>query len=144
MLRYWKTKESSSFLREHVLRSAFNIYPVSHVHVYESSVRTQMCWQSCPSAHVSEPEKEDFHIYPAKFTSTIKLYKLLVDLVKHFKQANLRFVLKERPYVSMFSYLDSTHIPLDICSCMSHHCLYKCADNHVHIHMDQNLKRDHT
>lgn len=51
---------------------------------------------------------------------------------------------KEKSYVSMFSYLDSTHIPLDICTCMKHHCLHRCADNHVHGNMDQNLKRNHT
>ena len=45
-------------------------------------------------------------------------------------------------YVSTFSYLDSTHIPLDTHRCTSHHCLYKCAGNHFHGHMDQNLQRD--
>lgn len=51
---YWDL----SFLREHVFWSGFNVYPILHLHMYESPVLKQMCWQSCPWGHVSEPGRK--------------------------------------------------------------------------------------
>lgn len=49
---------------------------------------------------------------------------------------------KSGAYVSKFSGPHSIHIPHDNCRYTSHHCWHKCAGNHVHGHMDQNLKRN--
>ena len=51
----------SKFLREHVFWSVFKTYPTRHLQVYDSPLLTQICWQSCPWEHVSEPEKRYSH-----------------------------------------------------------------------------------
>lgn len=184
---YWKV------LREHVFWSAFKTYPTWHSQRYESSLWTQMCWQSCPFAHKSNPVKKQLHIWltytddTIQSTSIVKnsplvyekqIFKFLtwacflvwIQYVSHFTFAHVWITSAETnvlavmslgtcvwtwkkktltstwfshrvqqsrlwsktkthlnckdpgSHVSMFSYLDSIHIPLDICRCMSHHC----------------------
>lgn len=43
--------------------SGFKIYPTWHLQMYESSLFIHMCWQSCPRAHGSAPEKRHVHMW---------------------------------------------------------------------------------
>lgn len=56
-----------SFLREHVFLSVFRKYPAWHLQMYQLPWLTHMCWQSCPRAHESKPEKKG-NLNEFKFT----------------------------------------------------------------------------
>lgn len=106
------TQNTSSYLREHVFLSGFRIYPTWHLQMYESSLFTQMCWQSCPRAHGSAPEKRLLHLMTSfkaglDYWSLWQLMQLSVSQVSgwHRYPGHRCPILKRETHLNYSNYL---------------------------------------